>query len=91
MEVSAEQRILIRLDQIEAKLDVLADHTPPKYLTVKQAAEHVGTSEGNIRTQLTRRQIPFFKFGNRTLIKLGDLEGMMIRYVSYDKLLESCD
>lgn len=80
--------ILARLDQIEAKIDALSEFKLPKYLSVKQVATHLGVTEGSIRTQLSRRQIPCFKMGNRTLIKMSDLEGLMIRFESSVELLK---
>ena len=79
--------ILRRLAQIESKIDTLADQTPPKYLSVKQAAAYLGTTEVNIHTQLSRRQMPFYKNCNRTFIKVSDIEKLMTRYQSKDELL----
>ena len=83
--------IMAQLDRIEAKVDALGDRTPPKYLTVKQAAEYLSMNEGNIRTQLSRRQMTCFKMGNRTLIKLSDLEGLMTKYASNEEVTKDYD
>jgi excisionase family DNA binding protein len=61
----------------QPKLVGAADRILERYLTVRDAAEFLRVSEASIRLALTKKRLPHYKFGARTLIKLSDAEAQI--------------
>ena len=48
-----------------------------KYLTVTETAQLLGTTPKGIRQRISRKQLPFRKFGRRVLIPSNELRAFM--------------
>lgn len=51
----------------------------PRLLTVRQAAEYLGTTSATIYTKIWRREIPFIKLGRSVRLDIHDLDEMIAR------------
>lgn len=49
------------------------------YLTVKEAAEKLGVSDGRIRQLIAEKRLPSIKIGNSNVIKETDLKLVEVR------------
>jgi excisionase family DNA binding protein len=51
----------------------------PRLLTVRQAADYLGTTAATIYTKIWRREIPFIKLGRSVRLDIHDLDEMIAR------------
>jgi excisionase family DNA binding protein len=49
----------------------------PRLLTVRQAADYLGTTSATIYTKIWRREIPFIKLGRSVRLDIHDLDQMI--------------
>jgi excisionase family DNA binding protein len=61
-----------------------------RLMTIKQAAEYLGTTPGTLYTKIWRREIPFIKLGRSVRFDVKDLDELieMSRVVPQD--LDDC-
>ncbi len=48
-----------------------------RYLTVREAAQHVRSSEASIRFHLTKKKLTRYRYEGRTLIKASELSSLI--------------
>ena len=83
------QLVLARLDQLGSQIDQLQDLKLPRYLSAKSVGVMLDLKENAVRQLIHRRTLPSYRFGNRRLVLLDDLQKLLIRYPSNDELIAS--
>lgn len=58
-----------------------------RFLDIKDASEYLGLSKAALRSMVARREIDFFKLGNRIRFDISVLKKIMIHYPSINSLL----
>ena len=81
------QLVLARLDHLGAQIDQLQDLKLPRYLSAKSVGVMLDLKENAVRQLIHRGVIPSYRFGNRRLVLLEDVQKLLVRYPSKDELL----
>lgn len=68
-------RHMIR-DAVASAVPATGD-TSPAYLTVRQAAEYLGCSEGTVRNWITAGEVPAYQWGRIVRLKRHELDAKL--------------